>query len=797
MYFGVFGKHPGWNDHIDDIGLETERLVSVKSLVYLSGIGARIDSGAWDALPEEDRLAEFDHLVLMRWPGEVVLARVWSSTDGKGRSKYPMIAAIHAVGAGLDWVLRAEPAELEAFRERCRGVQTAAEVIGAADSTRASLRAKLGSLAAGGTGEVPDAVIPGGVLKEIAAHPGCAPNGQGFLRVMYQLESEGAGYLSDGAKAASLPTRPLAMRVPRCASTPVQGLERWAHAMLTRVSPAVPMLLAAPMTREWVDIVIGEAVGPELFCLKAGPGSIPLASEVPYTMDDAFVQRTRETIAAAQSQGDIRVESGGAGSKKGGGWSGFGLGGRNAVLAMAAGVSAALSCGNARVLAADDGAAVRAQPGATEPDVVDPREQYNRALRALRERVRGLSDQEAQAAVREFQRAVQAMPGGVWYLGQVSKLSEMLDRLVTGEAGPQLNEDLSASGPASTGVYRAVKLDVGRVRFDPIAPSSLAAPIEFRRVDGAPGAELDHGVYLAVTELSVGQAIGILRAQRLEAVWRELSPPVDPRDDAREGLRTWEWSMAPAPLPKVSASWLGASRLTIGGPAYPAGHAPKPPTASSPMQQIAPADALVLAAALGCRLPTVAEWTSAANLNAPGKANIRDATWRKQQEYVEQQMETGRYLPSAELGTFDAGAAAASKSAAEVDDGVLWLSPVDAAIGDDASPRAGEFVHLLGNVSEFVVAGLAIEDVKPTTAAGARESVSAIGDKLRVIGGSALSPVTINPREPREIPAERLYMGYSDVGLRLAFTAPGPGRAKSMAERVERLLDPLPLLERK
>ena len=46
----AFGKHPGWDDHIPGIGLETEQLARLKQSFYVAGIGRQIDSGAWEKL---------------------------------------------------------------------------------------------------------------------------------------------------------------------------------------------------------------------------------------------------------------------------------------------------------------------------------------------------------------------------------------------------------------------------------------------------------------------------------------------------------------------------------------------------------------------------------------------------------------------------------------------------------------------------------------------------------------------------------------------------------------------------
>src|SRR5260370_12574366 len=44
IFLGAFGKHPGWDDHVEDLGLETESLIYAKTLLYVQGIGAQIHS---------------------------------------------------------------------------------------------------------------------------------------------------------------------------------------------------------------------------------------------------------------------------------------------------------------------------------------------------------------------------------------------------------------------------------------------------------------------------------------------------------------------------------------------------------------------------------------------------------------------------------------------------------------------------------------------------------------------------------------------------------------------------------
>src|SRR5688572_20736555 len=61
LYLAAFGKHPGWDDHIDDLGLETDLLIRVKQLLYIEGIASNLDKGSWDELAPPDRLEKFNH----------------------------------------------------------------------------------------------------------------------------------------------------------------------------------------------------------------------------------------------------------------------------------------------------------------------------------------------------------------------------------------------------------------------------------------------------------------------------------------------------------------------------------------------------------------------------------------------------------------------------------------------------------------------------------------------------------------------------------------------------------------
>ena len=88
-FFGIFGKHPGWDDHIEDLPLPTMSMALAKQVLYVQGIGSQISSGAWTRLPENARLPDFNHAFLWVRGRQFLAGRMWASRDGKRRAHFP------------------------------------------------------------------------------------------------------------------------------------------------------------------------------------------------------------------------------------------------------------------------------------------------------------------------------------------------------------------------------------------------------------------------------------------------------------------------------------------------------------------------------------------------------------------------------------------------------------------------------------------------------------------------------------------------------------------------------------
>ncbi|MGH7995393.1 MAG: hypothetical protein ACREFX_03475, partial [Opitutaceae bacterium] len=90
VYLGAFGKHPGWNDHLEDPGIATDSLIEARRIIY-GGIASQIESAAWEKAGADRVSPIFDHVIFWARMGETLTGLLWSSKDGKGRSLYPMI----------------------------------------------------------------------------------------------------------------------------------------------------------------------------------------------------------------------------------------------------------------------------------------------------------------------------------------------------------------------------------------------------------------------------------------------------------------------------------------------------------------------------------------------------------------------------------------------------------------------------------------------------------------------------------------------------------------------------------
>jgi formylglycine-generating enzyme required for sulfatase activity len=411
IFLAAFGKHPGWDDHIEDLGLESESLIYAKSNLYVQGIRGQIDSGAWEKLDETQRVGAFKHLLLWHRSGQAIVGRMWSSSDGKGRTRYPMIVCAHCAGVPLEWALAEILPRLEQIEQACAATKSAADVRAILDRHRTELRAAVANFSASAASPITSAVI-----SDFVNQSALGPDKEGWFRILHQMHGQMAMF-APGRFSPKSEVRPQQLRLPACALSPSHTLLLWSKFLQAHVDSAVPLLYALPLDETWVDITAGEPTPHEVFPWRASSKAVPLASEVPYNLEPAFREKARAQVAAFA--GDTAMKPRPAAVPQGaepappvtGGklkllrW----LGGGAALLAVA-GLAVALTFGNrgkSKQLAAAPSPSP-ALPEAKVDDQARAEQERKQALAAEAEKRRLAEEAQAKARAAEAEKQRQA-----------------------------------------------------------------------------------------------------------------------------------------------------------------------------------------------------------------------------------------------------------------------------------------------------------------------------------------------------------------------------------------------------
>jgi len=256
VHVAGFGKHPDWDDHIDDIGLETETLVIAKQLLYSQGIASQLASGAWDQLEKASQSLEFDHRFVWARKEQTLVGTILASSDGKGRARFPMVVCVQAEMGALQAIHRYLPFA-ESLGKRCKAAASRQEF-------RESLTQAYDELNA-----LP--AFPG--ANAVSAHPEF--QGDDFL-------VPALGHLNESLRSSKLSRfsargrNSVSFRVPAISLWTPENLEFWTGYLETCARWQVPYLAIASIGRVPVDLIVGEPTPNDFFCLRAKEAALPL-----------------------------------------------------------------------------------------------------------------------------------------------------------------------------------------------------------------------------------------------------------------------------------------------------------------------------------------------------------------------------------------------------------------------------------------------------------------------------------------------------------------------------------------
>ena len=300
---GAFGKHPGWDDFLataqgvdTGLGIDTTALIELKRILQNEGILRFQEREEWKDLDREAWLEVFRHVFVWSSRGELVVGRLWSSFDRKGR-RLPMFLAAQASGLALPWVARQFLPRLETIERRIRESDSSSQVESILDLEREQMRHLA---AASGGGNASGSLMS---LAELISHPGWGDDRTGLFRILYQVERDMAAYRggiktkSDSAllKAKGDDRQPQQLRVPVLGDDPVAEALAWLRMLRLELSPATPLLALIPLNRPHVDLVVGDPGAAAIHCVV---GDVPLPSSVPYKLEPDFLEKTSQQLEA-------------------------------------------------------------------------------------------------------------------------------------------------------------------------------------------------------------------------------------------------------------------------------------------------------------------------------------------------------------------------------------------------------------------------------------------------------------------------------------------------------------------
>jgi len=291
IFVGAFGKHPGWDDHIDDIGLETDVLIAAKRKLYVQGIGGNVDSGSWDRLTSDHRIEDFDRQIFWHLDGRLIAGRMWSSQDGKGRRSYPFIVCVECWKLPTQWILENVLPQLEKIKGDCTAADSAKGVLLAIQQARQNLR-RSAQLCESSSNSM--AANPNALSKLAERHkPVLGP--EGLLRILYHLDRE-VGCLGPGPAKSKISGSTL-LRLPVRPETSLEDTFLWSSFLLTKLGASTSILVLVPrVDNRWIDLIVGEPTESQLYCLRASTKVIPLTSTIPYNIGSEFVNRANRLI---------------------------------------------------------------------------------------------------------------------------------------------------------------------------------------------------------------------------------------------------------------------------------------------------------------------------------------------------------------------------------------------------------------------------------------------------------------------------------------------------------------------
>jgi hypothetical protein len=263
----LFGKHPAWGDHIDNLGDDSPILLYVRDLLYSDGLNRQIGTGAWEKLPPDRRLAAFDHFLVWYIGGRMLTGLMWSSSDSHGRTQYPLVLVAETHRRSEPEFVRQIQQSLLAAKRRCVEATDQAGVARAV----AELRTSLVRIAPRQPAE--------SLTLQVA--PNFQPPDDHLPRVLHELRGS-CGHLSASRWSQNANPDGASMIRVRLTDPNFSDLLDWMAIIGCQIHPGVSLLGFADRSEGIGDLLMGTPTAQNFFCLRASPKTLPFTTDIPF-----------------------------------------------------------------------------------------------------------------------------------------------------------------------------------------------------------------------------------------------------------------------------------------------------------------------------------------------------------------------------------------------------------------------------------------------------------------------------------------------------------------------------------
>ena len=139
-------------------------------------------------------------------------------------------------------------------------------------------------------------------LRTAASSPAWGQDGAGLRRVLYEFEREFEPYMPIARSRSAIGTpKAQHVRVPALADDAHDTLALWGDVLQSLLMGEAEFFVLRPFEGGWADLIVGPLETDNFSCVLATPSAMPLASEIPYELDEAFRARADARISTWQS----------------------------------------------------------------------------------------------------------------------------------------------------------------------------------------------------------------------------------------------------------------------------------------------------------------------------------------------------------------------------------------------------------------------------------------------------------------------------------------------------------------